>query len=200
MREEERQLIRCLVAGDQAASREFVELWHPRIVRWIVQRAPRPKVADYAQEVWWHLIEGNWHRLLQWDGLYNNQVWHENSLRGFLKSLTNHKVGDLMRAERRRPLVTIDPADLIDEEGSLGADPQAQAERAHLMSVYYSCVSHLNDRDKQLLEMCWEGHSAEEIGAELNMQPNNVYQRKSYLMERLRKCLIDKLPEYFRDV
>ncbi len=200
MGEEERQLIRRLAAGDRAAGSEFVELWHRRIVRWIMQRAPRPMAGEYAQEVWWHLIERNWRRLLKWDGLYNDEVWHENSLRGFLKRLTNNKVYSLMRAERRQLPLNIDPADIVDEDGPLGADPQVQAERAHLISVYYSCVSHLNDRDKRLLEMCWKGHSAAEIGAALNMRPNNVYQRKKYVMDRIRDCLIDKLPEHFHHV
>ena len=74
MPEQERQLIRRVAAHDLAAGQEFVHRWDDRIKIWISQIAPDEKVEDYAQEVWGHLIQGNWMRLLQWKGLYDDDA------------------------------------------------------------------------------------------------------------------------------
>ena len=63
-----------MAVHDQAASREFVDRWDSRIKSWVAGRATYEKVEEYAQEVWGHLIRGNWMRLLQWDGLYDDDA------------------------------------------------------------------------------------------------------------------------------
>ncbi|MDH3612023.1 MAG: hypothetical protein OES10_02000 [Gammaproteobacteria bacterium] len=66
MREEERNLIYRMAARNPAAGHEFFDRWDRRIKVWIAQHAKHEKVEEYAQEVWAHLIAGNWLRLLQW--------------------------------------------------------------------------------------------------------------------------------------
>ena len=89
-----------MAAHDLSAGHEFVHRWDDRLKGWVAQRTAYEKVEEYAQEVWAHLIEGNWLRLLQWNALFNDEAWHEHSLEAFLKRITNNKVSDLRDAER----------------------------------------------------------------------------------------------------
>ena len=196
----ERQFVRDLIAGDRAAADEFVRFWHPQIKKWVAYEASPLKVEDYTQEVWQHLIKDDWRVLLQWNALYDDAVWSPRSLSAFLKQITINKVRDLQRAEQRQPPPAMDPIDIIDVDGPLGADPMVQAERARLEAAFMSCTSRFNDPDQTLIRMWWEGYTGAETGAELGMTPNNVYVRRSYLLQQLRDCLIEKLPEYFRHV
>ena len=200
MREEERQLIHRMAAGDPNASYEFVEQWSPRIERWVSQRATDEKVEDYAQEVWAHLIAGNWLRLLQWNGLDNDEDWHQHSLEAFLKRVTINKVKDLQAAEPPTLPPGLDPVEIIDRTTPYGRDPLVEAERSRLIMAFNDCARWFKERDDRLISMWWEGHTAQHIGEQLEMNPNNVYQRRSYLLKQLRDCLVEKLPEYFRHV
>ena len=196
----ERQFISDLVAGDRAAATEFVNFWDPKIKAWVARHAPLSTVEDYAQEVWQHLLKDDWRVLLQWKGLYDDLDWNSLGLAAFLRQITVNKVRDLQRAEQRQLPPAMDPVDIIDVYGPLGMDPMVQDERARLEAAFMSCFSRFNDRDQNLLRMWWEGYTGAEIAAELGMQPNNVYQRRFYLLGQLRACLVEKLPEYFRHV
>ncbi len=68
-----------MAAGDPAAGHEFVHKWNRRIEYWVAQGTDDEYVEEYTQEVWAHLIEGNWLRLLQWNALFDDEVWHEHS-------------------------------------------------------------------------------------------------------------------------
>jgi len=188
-----------MVTGDRAAAHEFVRVWQPRIQRWIAARTLPYRVDDYAQEVWLHLADGNWLRLLQWRGLYDDEAYHEHSLEAFLKRITIRKVIDLQGAERIEPSPH-DPADIVDEETELGRDPALGAERSRLRRVFDACSRLFKSKDHRAIQLWWEGYSASEIGARLGTNPNNVYQRRSYLLKQLRDCFVEKLPEYFRHV
>ena len=167
---------------------------------WIADRAPSFKVEDYAQEVWQHLIKDEWRVLLQWKGLYDDVDWNSRGLAAFLRQITINKVRDLQRAEQRQLPPAMDPVDIIDVDGPLGTDPMVQADRARREAAFMSCFSRFNDRDQTLLLMWSEGYTGAEIAAVLGMQPNNVYQRRSYLFRQLSACLVEQLPERFRDV
>ena len=185
---------------DQAAEREFVDTWEPHLIRWASVHAPRDRVDDYVQEVWEHLFNRDWRNLLQWNALYDDDEWHEHSLKGFLKTITVNKVTDLQRAAYLRRLKYLDPADILMVPGELGNDPQLQAEATRLMAAYEGCTSHYQRKDHTLVQMWFEGHSANRIAEELETNANNIHQRKSYLFKRLQDCLTEKLPEYFHDV
>jgi len=193
----ERQFIRDLIAGDRVAADEFVRFWHPQIIKWVAYEASPLKVEDYTQEVWQHLIKDEWRVLLQWKGLYDDADWDPRSLAAFLKRVTVNKVRDLQRAEGRQLPPAMDPVDIIDVDGPLGTDPLEQADRARREAAFLSCFSRFNDRDQNLLHMWSEGYTGAEIAAVLGMQPNNVYQRRSYLFRQLRDCLVENLPGAF---
>ena len=188
-----------MVTGDRAAAHEFVSVWQPRIERWIAARTLQYRIDDYAQEVWLHLTEGNWLRLLQWRGLYNDEAWHPHSLEAFLKRITIRKIIDLQGAERIEPSA-FDPADIVDEQTELGRDPALGTERSRLRRVFDECSRLFKRKDHRAIQLWWEGYSASEIGDRLGTNPNNVYQRRSYLLKQLRDCFVEKLPEYFRHV
>ena len=167
-------------------------------MHWVAQRAAREKVEEYAQEVWIHLVAGNWLRLLQWNGLYDDAAWHENSLKAFLKQITIHRVSDLRDAEPPQLPPGLDPNDIID--GTLGSDPLLEAERSRLMRAFESCTRWFKKSDHRAILLWWEGHTAQHIAELLEMNANNVYQRRSHLLKQLRDCLVENLPEYFRHV
>ena len=200
MREEQRNLIRRVAARESGADQEFYNLWHGRICDWIASQAPYEKVEDYAQEVWSHLNKGRWLRILQWDGLYDDDAWHPQSLEGFLHRITVNKVTDLWRAEPKFQPGDFDPVDIIDRTTPMGNDPMIEAERSRLIAAFEFCASWFRDKDHTLLWMWWEGRSGAEIADELDTNANNVYQRRSHIFRRLRECLVERLPEYFRHV
>ena len=101
MREEERNLIKRMVAGNHSAADEFVSRWDFRIHGWVARNAYHEKVEEYAQEVWAHLIQGNWLRLLQWQALYDDDAWHEHSLEAYLKRITINKVAEPRRSKHQ---------------------------------------------------------------------------------------------------
>jgi len=198
VREEQRNLIHRMAARDPAAGHEFVHIWGPAVTRWVARNAVPEKVEEYAQEVWHHLLEGNWLRVLQWNGLYDDEAWHENSLKAFLKQITVYKVSDLRDAEPPQLPPGLDPSDIID--GTLGNNPLVQAERSRLMGAFDRCMRWFKEKDHRAILMWWEGHTAKHIADELDTNANNVYQRRSHLLKQLRDCLVEKLPEYFHRV
>jgi DNA-directed RNA polymerase specialized sigma24 family protein len=200
VREEQRNLIHRLAGREPGAADEFYATWHSRICHWIAGQAPYEKVEEYAQEVWLHLSAGNWLRLLQWDGLYDDEAWHPQSLEGFLRTITVNKAADLWDAEPKFQPGDFDPVDIIDRMTPLGRDPQVEAERSRLIAAFEFCASWLKDKDHRQLWMWWEGRSGKEIAEETGTNPNNVYQRRSHIFKRLRACLTERLPEYFRHV
>jgi len=200
VREQERQLIGRLAAHDREAGREFVLMWDNRIKKWISQCAPDEKVEDYAQEVWGHLIQGNWMRVLQWDGLYDDDAWNPHSLEAYLKRITMNKARDLFAAEPPQLPRGVDPNDIIDRTTTLGPDPVAETERSRLLSVFEHCTRWFKKKDHDAIRLWWEGYSALQIAELIRTNANNVYQRRSYLFRRLRACLVENMPEYFRDV
>lgn len=200
MRDTERQLIRDLVAGDPAAADEFVNTWDPRIVGWIRQRCWPSSVDDFAQEVWWHLVDDDFRRLLKWKGLYDDAAWHPYSLQAFLKQLTVNKLHDLQQAERHYRLSGRDPFDIVDLDGPVGSDPSTEAERDRLTFALADCMRHFKPKDHRLIEMWWEGHADARVASALDTNPNNIQQRRFYLFKQLRACLAENLPEYFRHV
>ena len=200
MLEEQRQLIRRLAAGDKAAEDRFASDWHDRIRYWVSDIAPQHKIDDYAHEVWLHLKRSSWMRLLQWHPLFDDDAWHEHSFESFLKRIAQNKAIDLRRKEPPELPPGLDPNDIIDRTTVLGNDPVVEAERSRLIAAYEFCASRLQERDHLLMRLWWEGHTGEYIAARIKTNANNVYQRRSYIFRRLRKCLIERLPEYFRDV
>ena len=200
MREEERQLIRRLVVGDVAAEHQFVSMWHPRIYVWAARHTWVRPIDDCVQQIWYHLLDNDCARLLQWQGLYDDDAWHTHSLEGYLKTLAINKLRDIERAEARRLPPAKNQLDIIDEDGPLGTDPEVQAERYRLTVVFESCFVLIQANDQRLLEMWHEGHPDEDIALELGITPNNVAQRRFQALRRLRDCLREKLPEYLRHV
>ena len=189
-----------MAARDRAAAHEFVSIWDPRIRGWVARNADYEKVDEYTQEVWGHLIQGNWLRLLQWKGLYDDEAWHEHSLEAYLKRITINKVSDLRDAEPPQLPPGLDPVDIVDRTTPLGNDPLVEAEGGRLMAAFAHCTRWFRDRDHLAIKLWWEGHKAQHIAEATRTNANNVYQRRSYLLKRLRECLVETLPEYFHRV
>jgi len=196
--EEERRLILGVVSGDVTATARFIGIWHPRIYRWIYQNSWLRPVEDAAQEVWYHLLDRSWERLLEWDGLYADN-WRPHGLESYLKSITIHKARDLERVAHR----LLPPADLVLDvldDGPVGTDPEIEAERARVREVFDKCFQKAQERDRTNMGMWYEGKSDEDIAEELGITPNNAAQRRFQALARLRGCLRQHLSEYLENV
>ena len=197
MTDRDRQLIMGLVTGNPSATNEFLSMWQPRIYSWIRQNSWLRPRDDISQQIWFHLLENGWDRLLHWDGLYRDAPGH--SLEAFLKQVTINKVRDLERKRKRDLPEGGDPFDFIDEDGSVGTNPLDMLERERIQRAFEECFGNLQPRDRANLVMWYEGHQDAEIAEHLRMTANNVAQRRYQALPRLRMCLEQTLPEYMRD-
>jgi len=197
MPDQDRQLIIGLVTGDPDATNEFIKSWQPRIYWWIRDNSWLRQADDVSQQIWFHLLENGWDRLLRWDGLYANTA--EHSLHAFLRQVTINKLRDLERKAQRQLPEGGDPFDIIDDGGSVGANPLDMAERERIRRAFEECFGRLQPRDRTNLIMWYEGHPDKEIAENLQMTANNAAQRRYQALPRLRMCLEQNLPEYMRD-
>ena len=197
MTDHDRQLITGLVTGNPGATNEFIMTWEPQIRSWIRQNSWLRQRDDISQQVWFHLLENGWDRLLSWDGLYHEVEPH--SLEAFLRQVTINKVRDLERKALRQLPEGGDPFDIIDDDNGVGSNPLDMLERERLRRAFEECFGRLQPRDRTNLVMWHEGYRDAEIAERLSMTANNVAQRRHQALPRLRMCLEQTLPEYMRD-
>ena len=189
-----------MASGDRSAGDEFVRDWHPRIYAWVKGRTSSQKVDEYVQEVWLQLATNNWRALLAWNGLRAEHPVNPNSLAGYLRMITFNKVTSLYRRDNNQLPDSPTPFDFADENGLLGRNPLAEAEADFLMTYFELCFGVMSQRDQNLFVMWEEGHQDSYTARILEMNENNVRQRRYYLWRKLRECLDEKLPGYFSDV
>ena len=197
MYDDERQLIFGVASGDERATEYFIQEWHPRIFRWIYRHSWLRPVDDVAQDVWYHLLENGWQRLLDWDGLYADN-WHRHSLESYLRRITINKARDIERRSQRR-LPSAEKVLEVVDEGPVGTDPEVLAERARVREIFDGCFQRVQERDQVNLVMWQEGRTDNEIAESLGITPNNAAQRRYQALRRLRDCLRDRMPEYLRN-
>ena len=161
---------------------------------------PYHEVNDFAQEVWVHLARNQWHALQGWRGLYTEDNEGGSNLAGYLRTITSHKVADLFAAAGRQLPAGYETVDVVDDRGQLGVNPRASTEGDLLFAAFEECSRHFTARDRSLLALWYEGHPDQHTAEVLGMTQGNVQQRRHYLMQILRPCLREKLPEYFSDV
>ena len=186
-----------LVTGDPGATNEFISFWQPKIYGWIRRHSWIRQADDASQQVWFHLLENGWDRLLQWDGLYGETPRY--SLHAFLKRVTINKLRDLERKAKRQLPPGGDPFDIGGDGDTVGGNPFDMAERERIRRAFERCFGRLQPRDQTNLVMWYEGHPDKEIAEQLQMTANNVAQRRHQALPRLRMCLEENLPEYMRD-
>jgi RNA polymerase sigma factor (sigma-70 family) len=197
MSDRDRQLIKGLVTGDPDATNEFISLWQPRIYRWVRWKSWLKQTEDASQQIWFHLLENSWERLLSWEGLYSEN--EEHSLEAFLRQVSINKLRDLERKAQRQLPEGGDPFDIVDDGDSVGSNPLDMAERERIRRAFEECFGRLQSRDCTNLIMWYEGHKDAEIAEQLNMTANNAAQRRHQALPKLRMCLEKSLPEYMRD-
>lgn len=185
--------------GDYAAFQRFSEHWYPEIIKWVAARTTRDRVMDYAQGVWVHLTEDGCRRLLMWDGLTQEIGGNPDHFAGFLKTVTNNKVTELHRADRRPWLDYGDPEEVYRGRES-DHDLLNTVEGEQIKGEFRDCFGELPRQDKRMLIMKWNGRADEVIGQFFRKTANNVRQRRYQMIRRLRDCLSRKLPGYFGHV
>jgi DNA-directed RNA polymerase specialized sigma24 family protein len=134
----------------------------------------------------------NWSALSGWRGLYSDEDWHPHSLAGLLKKITVNKVKDLKAADGRGLPAGSEYQEVIDNDGPLGVNPEEAAsdsrDRVHLRE----CIEELQRKDRNLLYLWRQGQRDSYSARLLDMNANNVRQRRHYLLQRLRECVENK--------
>ena len=189
MRDAQRQLIGRLLSGDRTAGDAFVREWGRRIVAWVRRDAPAHLIDEYSQEVLLHLCRNNWASLSGWRGLYSGEDWHPNSLAGYLKSITAHKVNDLIDADNRRLPAGGEYRDVVEDGGALGINPADSTADAGNKALLRECINTLQPKDRNLLYLWRQGEPDSYTAQLLDMNANNVRQRRHYLTKKLIECV-----------
>ena len=189
-----------MVDQDRAAADEFVYTWHRRIKSWVAVQTATENVDDYVQEVWRHLAEKGWRRLLRWQGLTAGGAVNPNSLAAYLKTITRNRVADLKEADKNHIPSTIMPDDLPAPRRSLGMNPEHETERSVVLAGGEACLDNFKARDRVMLTMWALGYEDKAIAETLGLDPTKSKNQRTYLIFKLRLCLKRKFPDLFRSV
>jgi RNA polymerase sigma factor (sigma-70 family) len=128
-----------------------------------------PRCEDMVQEVWIML----W---LKFDAMTSRTEWQQ---RVWVRRVTRSVLVDLYRKNKFNPLSNA--SDL-----SKHSDLSDTTDNADLAERIDDLFAALIPDEQHLMRLRLEGYSAEEIAAELKIEPNAVYQRVNRIMNKLR--------------
>jgi RNA polymerase sigma-70 factor (ECF subfamily) len=184
-----RTLLGRLRADDAAAWRRLVTLYAPLVHHWCLQMGLPPREAgDVLQEVF-QSVAANISRFRR------DQAG--DTFRGWLRTITRHKVTDHFRKRMREPeaaggteaqlwMNQFPAPDLAGSESVSLARP----ERALLQRALELIRGEFEERTwKAFWRMAVEDQSAADVAAELSMSPGAVRVAKCRVLQRLREEL-----------
>lgn len=184
------RLLARVRARDEAAWRQLAQLYGPLVYDWCRQARLQPAdAADTVQEVFRGVLAGIAAFDHQRDGA---------TFRGWLRSITRHKIADLARRRDQQPPApggTTNQALIVqlsaDDEGEPAACAAPAVERvARVQEALLTLRGEIEDRTWQAFwRTAIEDHPAADVATELHMTPTAVYQAKSRVLARLRELL-----------
>lgn len=195
MAEEEQRLVAAAQRGDIESYNQLVRLYEIRVFNMCLRMlSDREQAADVAQDVFLN----TWRKL----GTYRGGVF-----RSWLLRITTNACYDALRANRRRPTVSLDapmggaadgePLPIADEaEG-----PEDAAQRAELAAAIQRGLADLPPDQRAVVVLCdIQGLSYEEIAIVTDSAVGTVKSRISRGRARLREALraTELLPDRYR--
>jgi RNA polymerase sigma-70 factor (ECF subfamily) len=167
-------LLTRAAAGDQAAFAEIVEAHHSDMRRVAYVICGDPDLADDACQQAWHIA---WQKL--------RTVRDPERLRAWLVAVAANETRQLIRRQRRRPEVELEPG----WHKALSPNPGPDARFIDLARV----LRQLRAEDRALLAMRYiAGLNATEIAGAAGGTPSAIRSRLSRLLVRLREELTDE--------
>lgn len=176
-------------AHDEIAWRQLAELYGPLVYDWCRRARLQPAdAADVVQEVFRGVLAGISAFDHQRDGA---------TFRGWLRSITRHKLIDLARRREKQPLASGGTTNqqLIVQLSEEETEPPAGAAPAgeRLTRVQEALLALRGEIEDRTWQAFWrtaiEDQPATDVAAELQMTPTAVYQAKSRVLARLRQLL-----------
>lgn len=174
-------LLRGVQAMDPDAWRQLALLYGPVVYRWCrLQGLQARDAEDLVQEVF--LTVAN--RVGEFDHDKDDATF-----RGWLWTITRHKLGDWIRRQRNHPVPVGDTEALQSPEAAPTAGDDVG-------SLYHRALELIRGEfEQRSWDAFWrvvgEGQGVEDVAAALQMSRNAVYIAKSRILHRLRELLGD---------
>jgi RNA polymerase sigma-70 factor (ECF subfamily) len=178
-------LVRIRDPHDAEAWQRFVDLYGPLVYRFVRQRGLQDAdAADLTQEVFQTVARAA--RRLDYDP-------SQGTFRGYLYTITRHKLYDFLEKRRDRPAGSGDTSAQrrLEEEPS-PEDEEEHWRREHDRQLFHWAASQVRgDFTEQTWQAFWrtavEGRSGQEVADELKMSVGAVYVARSRVLARLTK-------------
>jgi RNA polymerase sigma-70 factor (ECF subfamily) len=169
-------------AQDEEAWRRLLHLYKPLVVAWCARWDVRGQDADdVSQDVFQAVLAGldTFHRDRPGD-----------TFRGWLRSITRHKVLDHLRRRRRQPQAEGGTDALLHLQET--AEAEWPEEEEDLRALYFRALELVRGEfEARTWEAFWRaavaGHSPGTIAADLGVTPAAVRKAKSRVLYRLRQ-------------
>jgi len=165
--DDDRLLVKAMLAGDERAFRTFFEMYFPRVYRFALPRLNRNEdtAKDVVQETMIKAIR----KIGDWRG--------DASLFTWMCQICRREIADHVRSQRRHSsrIVMIEDSEevraaLESIEAPAGDDPLRRADSAEMKRLVQAVLDRLPGRYGDALEWKYvEGHSVEEIGERLGI-------------------------------
>ena len=180
-------LLECVRANDAAAWRKLVRLFTPLVWSWCRQAGfQHADAEDFGQQVFEavHSAIGRYEK----DG-------RRGSFRRWLRTITNNKIRDYLRREKKTPggvavggsddpLPGIGIKELCDPDEYTAQREDAELLRRAMDVVREQCEANTWEAFCQQVAL---GRKAADVAADLNMTRDAVYLAKSRVLKRLRE-------------
>ena len=180
MTHEQQQLVQRIRAGDRVAEREFF-LHYKNPILWKICRSIKTdpeNVKDVAGEVYLAIIEGLRKPNFQCD------QW--DSLEAYIWGVTNNKIRDWFKSEKRKNQIFADDPPSAD---IAAASDEYFLETQELENLLRATLNTLEYKFKEVLDLRYFNElSVQEIGAQLGIPPRRVSERIHYALRLLRKA------------
>jgi RNA polymerase sigma-70 factor (ECF subfamily) len=165
--DDDRLLVKAMLAGDERAFRTFFEMYFPRVYRFALPRLNRNEdtAKDVVQETMIKAIR----KIGDWRG--------DASLFTWMCQICRREIADHVRSQRRHSsrIVMIEDSEevraaLESIEAPAADDPLRRADSAEMKRLVQAVLDRLPGRYGDALEWKYvEGHSVEEIGERLGI-------------------------------
>lgn len=167
---------------DETAWNQLVELYAPLIYEWCRRSGLQPSdSADVGQDVF-RSVAASIGAFRRHDGT--------GSFRRWLRAITRSKIIDLVRKRQNQPREFVATLEWMEQDASASENSSIETGE-HIRLIRRALAVIRPDFEEKTWQAFWrlavEGHSAEEIAADLKISPNSIRQAKFRVMKRLRE-------------